>query len=246
MKKLLCLFLLIPTLALAQSVTRTPAFIGAATTVVAAAPAGYTSPTNLASVTGYWVANDSIQNEVNVITNVPDRAAGLGAYTNSSGDPKPAFGPNLNGLKTLKFGTSSEVLYKPGSISQPFTFWCVWAQTNFGAGNLIGISGNRISPMRDSSGIRTRMNAGSLVYFELSVTNKWITQAFVVNGIGSATYTNGISAVTGDVGTGAFSDINIVSPFGVIAEWAFFSTALSATDIANLHAFGTNKYEISP
>jgi hypothetical protein len=42
MKPLACLLLLIPTLALAQSVTRTPAFLGAATRVVAA-PAGYTA-----------------------------------------------------------------------------------------------------------------------------------------------------------------------------------------------------------
>jgi len=191
---------------LAQHNLRNPATLSSLNTVFPAGGGGFTDPTSLDNLKGWWVGDNlsTNYNENDAMNDWVD-ASGLSTDLVQHGGRRPVFSNNVLNSHSGTWWTADQ-MSNSIIVPQPFTFIAVLKRNGVGANDTIFGTG-----AGSGDGTNLLFYGGSSATWNLEAPDQitdpsshadatWYTLSVVVNGAGSLIRTNGVQAITGDPG----------------------------------------------
>lgn len=200
----------------------------------------------------WWDFNSTsnVISDANGISQCNDRSTRGFHMVQGTNTNKPAY-VEVNGIWVARFdGTDDWMQCSFGTkFAQPITVFAIWKITG-ATGDVqfcwdaINLAGRNIlywNPVANQINI----NAGSSIVYDKTVPFNYITNSAIFNGASSVLYENGVSQVTGSVGTNAMDGVMLSKRFsaasgylkGDIAEVIIVQGLLSATDRSLFEAY---------
>lgn len=214
-----------------------------------------------ASISGLkvWLKADAInQTDGSAVSSWPDSSGNANNATQATGTNQPIFKTAiLNGRPIVRFDGTNDNL-KTAAFASPLSVSTIFVVAKMSTADQIQYFYDGITTTNRNALLRyDAANGGQLDQFAgTEVFGAFVKGSFVVlssvfNGASSATYNNGASIISGNVGTQTLTGlsvgadrINVAFLNGDIAEILVYDSALSSTDRAKARTYLSQKYAI--